>query len=130
MKKVKIINKKLSYASRILSNQSYKIVHGSLASRGSMLSYGCLNLTITIEFNEKDLKQNNIVWENLKNYDSLSFIIVNKSLLTRMKLSSTNSTLQTLLHMNKILEKKIKIKHTLIPISFFKYLNLYKLLYI
>ena len=111
MKKVKIINKNLSYTNGTLPSQSCKNIHNSNFSKGSMLSYGCLNLTITIEFNEKDLEQNNIVWENLKNYNSISFINTNKNLWTRMKLSSTNSTLQNLIHMNKILEKKIKIKH-------------------
>ena len=68
-----------------------------------------------IDFNyqvkKKDLEQNNISWENLKNYNSISFINTNKSLWSRLKLSSTNNTLKALLHMNKILEKKIKIKH-------------------
>ena len=111
VKKVKILNKNFSYNNCTLSSQSYINIHCFQSSKGNMMSYGCLNLTLTIELNEIDLEKNNIFWENLKNYNSLFFITNNKSLWPRLKLSSTNGTLDILLHMNKILEKKIKIKH-------------------
>ena len=111
VKKIKILNKNLSYNNCTLSNQSCRNINNYQSQKGNMLSYGCLNLTLTIELSEKDLEQNNISWENLKNYNSISFINTNKCLWPRLKLSSTNNTLRTLLHMNKILEKKIKIKH-------------------
>ena len=111
LRKVKILNKNLSYNNGTSSNQSCRNINNYHTQKGNMLSYGCLNLTLTIELNEKDLEQNNISWENLKNYNSISFINTNKSLWPRLKLSSTNNTLKALLHMNKILEKKIKIKH-------------------
>ena len=111
VKKVKILNKNLSYNNCTLSSQSCRNIHNHRSQKGNMLSYGCLNLTLTIELTEKDLEKNNIAWENLKNYNSISFINTNKSLWPRLKLSSTNDTLETLLHMNKILEKKIQIKH-------------------
>lgn len=108
---MKLINKNIYSNNYSLYSQSCSNIHNLQSIKGNMLSYGCLNLTFTIELNEKDLNENNIVWENIKNYNSLSFINTNKSLWSRMKLSSTNNTLQTLLHMNKILQNKIKLKH-------------------
>ena len=111
MKRVKIINKNYSNTNNPLSNSNLRYILNPKSIKGSMLSYGCLNLTLTLEFKEKDLELNNIVWDNLKTYESLSDIINNKSFWPRIKLSSTDKTLYTLLHLNKILEKKIKIKH-------------------
>ena len=113
-KKPKKLNSKISFGKITLISQSCSNIHDSIyvkSSKGSLLSYGCLNLTLTLELKEKDLEQNNLIWENIKNYNSLSFLNNNKNLWNRVKLSSTNSTLQTLLHMNKILDKKIKLKH-------------------
>ena len=113
-KKPKKLNSKISFGKITLISQSCSNIHDSIhikSSKGSLLSYGCLNLTLTLELKEKDLEQNNLIWENIKNYNSLSFLNNNKNLWHRVKLSSTNSTLQTLLHMNKILDKKIKLKH-------------------
>ena len=110
-KKFKKFNKALSCTSYNISKQRDKIILSPKIVKGNLLSYGCLNLTLTIELNEKDLNQYNINWEKITNYDSLSFISENNTLWPRIKLSSTNDTLKILLHMNKILEKKIKIKH-------------------
>ena len=110
-KKLKKFNKTLSCTNYNISKESAKIILSPKKAKGNLLSYGCLNLTLTIELNEKDLNQYNINWEKITNYDSLSFILENNSLWPRIKLSSTNDTLKIFLHMNKILEKKIKIKH-------------------
>ena len=110
-KKFKKFIKTLSFTNYNISKQTKKMILNPKIAKGNLLSYGCLNLTLTIELNEKDLNQYNIIWENIKSYSSLSFITQNNALWPRIKLSSTNSTLQILLHMNKILEKKIKIKH-------------------
>ena len=80
LKKVKILNKNLSYNNGTSSNQSCRNINNYQTQKGNMLSYGCLNLTLTIELNEKDLEQNNISWENLKNYSSIPFINTNKSI--------------------------------------------------
>ena len=113
-KKFKKFIKTLSFTNYNISKQTKKMILNPKIAKGNLLSYGCLNLTLTIELNEKDLNQYNIIWENIKSYSSLSFITQNNALWPRIKLSSTNSTLQILLHMNKILEKKIKIKHILL----------------
>ena len=110
-KKFKKFIKTLSFTNYNISKQTKKMILNPKIAKGNLLSYGCLNLTLTIELNEKDLNQYDIIWENIKSYSSLSFITQNNALWPRIKLSSTNSTLQILLHMNKILEKKIKIKH-------------------
>ena len=78
---------------------------------GNLLSYGSLNLTLTLELFEEDFSKNNIEWKNFKNLSNLTFIKENQFLWERIKLSSTEETMQILLHMNKVLRKKIKIKH-------------------
>jgi hypothetical protein len=110
-KSSKIFIKNLSFSNCTSTSNNFRNINSSQAKKGNMISYGCLNLTLTLELNEKDLAQNNISWTNLKNYDSLSFIKTNKSLWSRIKLSSTNSTLSTFLYINKIFKSKIKIKH-------------------
>ena len=110
-KKVKKLNKTLSYTNCTISSQSHNNLLKSTSLKGNLISYGCLNLTLTLKLAEKDFSQNNILWENLKNYKSLSFLAKNKSLWSRIKLSSTNDTMRLLLNMNMILDKKIKIKH-------------------
>ena len=77
---------------------------------GNLLSYGSLNLTLTLELFEEDFSKNNIEWKNFKNLSNLAFIKENQYLWERIKLSSTEQTMQILLHMNKVLKKKIKIK--------------------
>ena len=111
VKKPKILNKNLSFNNCTLSNRSFRNIQSPKSLKGNMISYGCLNLTLTLELNEKDINKYNFSWTDLKNYDSLSFIKTNKSLWSRIKLSSTNNTLSTFLYMNRILKTKIKIKH-------------------
>ena len=105
------LNKTQSFTNGTIANMSYKNIYNAQNIKGNLLSYGCLNLTLTIELTENDFNKNEVKWENIKNYNMLSFIIKDTSLWPRIKLSSTNNTLHTLLHMNRILENKIKIKH-------------------
>ena len=93
-KKVKKLNKTLSYTNCTISSQSHNNLLKSTSLKGNLISYGCLNLTLTLKLAEKDFSQNNILWENLKNYKSLSFLAKNKSLWSRIKLSSTNDTMR------------------------------------
>ena len=78
---------------------------------GNLLSYGSINLTLTLELYEKDFIQNNIEWKKLNNLTNLDFLKENNNLWERIKLSSTDQKMQLFLHMNKILKEKIKIKH-------------------
>ena len=91
--------------------KNFRNIQSSQSLKGNLISYGLLNLTLTLELNEKDINKYNISWADIKNYDSLYFIKTNKSLWLRIKLSSTNNTLSTFLYMNRILKTKIKIKH-------------------
>ena len=91
--------------------KNFRNIQSSQSLKGNLISYGFLNLTLTLELNEKDINKYNISWADIKNYDSLYFIKTNKSLWLRIKLSSTNNTLSTFLYMNRILKTKIKMKH-------------------
>ena len=77
---------------------------------GNLLTYGSVNLTLTLELYENDFEQNDIEWKNLKNLSDLNFLKENTNLWDRIKLSSTEQNMQLLLHMNKVLREKIKIK--------------------
>ena len=78
---------------------------------GNLLSYGSINLTLTLELFENDFIQNDIEWKKLKNLSNLQFLKENNSLWERIQLSSTEKNMQLLLHMNRVLKEKIKIKH-------------------
>ena len=77
---------------------------------GNLLTYGSVNLTLTLELYENDFEQNDIEWKNLKNLSDLNFLKENTNLWNRIKLSSTEQNMQLLLHMNKVVREKIKIK--------------------
>ena len=83
----------------------------SINNIGNLLSYGSINLTLTLELFENDFIQNDIEWKNIKNLSNLQFLKDNKSLWERIQLSSTEKNMQILLHMNKVLKEKIKIKY-------------------
>ena len=78
---------------------------------GNLLSYGSINLTLTLELYENDFIENNIEWKRLNNLSDLNFLSENTNLWERIKLSSTDKNMQLLLHMNKALKEKVKIKH-------------------
>ena len=77
--------------------KNFRNIQSSQSLKGNLISYGFLNLTLTLELNEQDINTYNISWADIKNYDSLYFIKTNKSLWLRIKLSSTNNTLSTFL---------------------------------
>ena len=87
------LNKTQSFTNGTIANMSYKNIYNAQNIKGNLLSYGCLNLTLTIELTENDFNKNEVKWENIKNYNMLSFIIKDTSLWPRIKLSSTNNTL-------------------------------------
>jgi hypothetical protein len=94
-----------------ITNPAKQSIEISTANIGNLLSYGSINLTLTLELYENDFIQNNIEWKKLNNLSSLNFLKENNNLWERIKLSSTDQKMQLLLHMNKILKEKIKIKH-------------------
>ena len=93
------------------SNQMRQSTEISTANAGNLLSYGSINLTLTLELFENDLIQNKIQWKKLRNLPTLNFLKENINLWERIRLSSTDQNMQLLLHMNKILKEKVTIKH-------------------
>ena len=88
-----------------------KSVELSSSNIGNLLSYGSINLTLTIDLFDNDFIQNDIEWKNIKNLSDLIFLKENQLLWERIKLSSTDQNMQLLLHINKVSKEKIKIKH-------------------
>ena len=93
------------------SNQMRQSTEISTANAGNLLSYGSINLTLTLELFENDFIQNKIQWKKLRNLPTLNFLKENINLWERIRLSSTDKNMQLLLHMNKILKEKVTIKH-------------------
>ena len=93
------------------SNQMRQSIEISTANAGNLLSYGSINLTLTLELFENDFIQNKIQWKKLRNLPTLNFLKENINLWERIRLSSTDQNMQLLLHVNKILKEKVTIKH-------------------
>ena len=76
----------------------------------NLLSFGEVNLTLTLDLEDEDIQKYHIHFENLTSLEYLYFLKENQSLWKRIKLSSTNKSMQLLLQINKVLKNKIKIK--------------------
>ena len=66
-KKKTKLNKSPSCTNCTNTNLSCRNIYNKQNIKGNLLSYGCLNLTLTIELTENDLNKNDIKWENIKN---------------------------------------------------------------
>ena len=92
------------------SNPNQKNTEATTENIGNLLSYGSINLTLTLELFDNDLAEKNIEWKKINTLSDVSFLKENTTLWDRIKLSSTDPNMQLLLHMNKVLKEKIKIK--------------------
>ena len=92
------------------SNQNQQSAEMTTENIGNLLSYGSINLTLTLELFDNDFIENNIEWKKITSLSNVTFLKENTTLWDRIKLSSTEPNMQLLLHMNKILKEKIKIK--------------------
>ena len=92
------------------SNPNQKNTEATTENIGNLLSYGSINLTLTLELFDNDLVEKNIEWKKINTLSDVSFLKENTTLWDRIKLSSTDPNMQLLLHMNKVLKEKIKIK--------------------
>lgn len=77
-----------------------------LRSIGKLITFGSLNLSLTLKLEKIELQALNLNFRNIKTLNDLSFIIDNEKLWEKIELSSKNELLNTLFHMNRI--KKIK----------------------
>ena len=92
------------------SNHNQQNTELTTGNIGNLLSYGSINLTLTLELFDNDLVENNIEWKKINTISNVSFLKENTTLWDRINLSSTDQNMQLLLHMNKVLKEKIKIK--------------------
>ena len=76
---------------------------------GNILSFGSLNLIITLNLEKHDLKKYKIKFDKLETLDNLKFLKKHKSLWKKVTLSSPSNTLNILLHINKSSKKIINI---------------------
>ena len=78
-------------------------------SSGDLLSFGSINLLLTLNLEKKDLQKYKIKWDELENLENLKFIRKHKKFWDRIELSSPNKTLDLLIKINKSSQKLIKI---------------------
>ena len=76
---------------------------------GNILSFGSLNLILTLNLEKHDIKKYKIKFDKLESLDNLKFLKKHKSLWKKVTLSSPNNTLNILLHINKSSKKVINI---------------------
>ena len=76
---------------------------------GNILSFGSLNLLLTLNLEKHDIKKYKIKFDKLESLENLKFLKKHKSLWKRVTLSSPNNTLNILLHINKSSKKTINI---------------------
>ena len=76
---------------------------------GDLLSFGSINLLLTLNLEKEDINKYKINWHNLKSLENLTFIVDHKSLWKKVGLSSNNDTLNLLLQINELSKKLIKI---------------------
>ena len=88
--------------------QKYELKENSISS---LLSYGEVNLTLTLDLQTDIMERFSLNWNNMKSLSELTFLKENRSLWKKIKLSSTNKTMNLLLQLNKIQKQKTKIKH-------------------
>ena len=89
---------------------------------GNILSFGSLNLILTLNLEKHDIKKYKIKFDKLESLDNLKFLKKHKSLWKKVTLSSPNNTLNILLHINKSSKKVINIGYVAFKkIEYIKY---------
>ena len=76
---------------------------------GNILSFGSLNLILTLNLEKHDIKKYKIKFDKLESLENLKFLKKHKSLWKKVTLSSPNNTMNILLHINKSSKKIINI---------------------
>ena len=76
---------------------------------GDLLSFGSINLLLTLNLEKEDMHKYGANWHNLKSLENLDFITDNTELWKKVELSSTNDTINILLQINQSSKKLVKI---------------------
>ena len=78
---------------------------------GDILSFGSINLLLTLNLEKDDLFKYQIKWNEIKSLENIQFIARHKHFWKRIELSSLNDTINILLQINKLSKKLIKIAY-------------------
>ena len=92
-----------------MSNKSVIEVESAKIGPGDLLTFGSVNLLLTLNLDENDFTKYKIYWEDLLSLNDLKFLINNKHLWKRIQLTSNNEAMNVILYINKISPKLIKI---------------------
>ena len=76
---------------------------------GDLLSFGNINLLLTLNLTKQDLSKYKVEWDNLESLKDLKFIRKHKHFWKRIELSSNDNTMNILLHINRTSKKLVKI---------------------
>ena len=72
-------------------------------SPGSILSFGSINLLLTLNLEKHDVKKYKIKFDKLESLENLKFLKKHKRLWKNVSLSYSNNTLNYLSSLNKVL---------------------------
>ena len=78
---------------------------------GDILSFGSINLLLTLNLEKDDLFKYQIKWNDINSLENAKFIAQHKHFWKRIELSSLNDTINILLQINKLSKKLIKIAY-------------------
>ena len=78
---------------------------------GDILSFGSINLLLTLNLEKDDLFKYQVKWDEIKSLENAIFIAKHKHFYKRIELSSKNDTINILLQINKLSKKLIKIAY-------------------
>ena len=77
--------------------------------QGELLSFGSLNLLLTLHLEQNDLSKYKMTWDDINSLKDLKFIRKHHHFWKRIELSSNNETLKVILNINKTSPKLIHV---------------------
>ena len=92
-----------------MENKSNNEVESIIIGPGDLLTFGSVNLLLTLNLDENDLTKYKLNWESLSSLDDLKFIINHQHFWKRIELTSNNEAMNVILYINKTSPKLIKI---------------------
>ena len=93
-----------------MSEQTQSKIEKKENSISSLLTYGEINLTLTLDLQTDFMERESLSWKNMRSLSELDFLKENESIWKKIQLSSTNKTVKLFLQLNKIQKQKTKIK--------------------
>ena len=89
-------------------------IESSKIGPGDILTFGGLDLLLTLNLSPLQLVEYNVKWDDLSSLENLQFLKKNNKLWKQVELSSTDDSMKLLLQVNKSSKKLIKIGYVIL----------------